>query len=103
MGILADFTSSIEPLGLDEAYLDVTHGGKGYAREVALQLKRRVREELNITASVGIAACKIVAKVASDLAKPDGLLEITSGRNAFSLLLCRLPSCLGWAGEQSRY
>jgi DNA polymerase-4 len=74
MDILKDMTPDVEPLGLDEAYLDVS--GFGLAREIALKMKRRIKQELDLTASVGIASCKVVAKVASDLAKPDGLLEV---------------------------
>jgi len=74
MDILKDITPDVEPLGLDEAYLDVS--GFGSARGIALQMKRRIKQELDLTASVGIASCKVVAKVASDLAKPDGLLEV---------------------------
>jgi len=74
MDILKDITPDVEPLGLDEAYLDVS--GFGSAREIALKMKNRVKQELDLTASVGIASCKVVAKVASDLAKPDGLLEV---------------------------
>ena len=77
MDILKDITPDVEPLGLDEAYLDVS--GFGSAREIALQMKRRIKQELDLTASVGIASCKVVAKVASDLAKPDGLLEVVPG------------------------
>ena len=77
MDILGDIAPDVEPLGLDEAYLDVTGGGS--AREIALRLKNRIRQELGITASVGMASRKVVAKVASDLAKPDGLLEVAPG------------------------
>jgi DNA polymerase-4 len=77
MDILKDITPDIEPLGLDEAYLDVS--GFGPAREIALQMKSRIKQELDLTASVGIASCKVVAKVASDLSKPDGLLEVAPG------------------------
>lgn len=81
MDILADFTPEIEPGGLDEAYLDLTGFEPLYGpvRETALQIKSRIQNELGITASIGIAACKITAKVASDLSKPDGLLEVPPG------------------------
>jgi DNA polymerase-4 len=81
MAILADFSPDIEPLGLDEAYLDVTGCEEPYgsARQLALTIKERINKELNITASVGIATCKVVAKIASDLCKPDGLLEVAPG------------------------
>ncbi len=78
MEILSDFSPHIEPLGLDEAYLDVTGCLKPYGspQQLALAIKERIKKELDITASVGIATCKVVAKIASELCKPDGLLEI---------------------------
>ena len=81
MAILADFSPCIEPLSLDEAYLDVTgfESIHGSAKQMAARIKQRVKDELGICASIGIASCKIVAKVASDLSKPDGLLEVPDG------------------------
>ena len=81
MKILADFPPHIEPLGLDEAYLDLTEYEQLYGtpRQLALAIKERICKELKITASVGIGTCKVVAKIASDLCKPDGLLEIAPG------------------------
>jgi DNA polymerase-4 len=81
MKILGDFSPYIEPLGLDEAYLDVTGYEEPYGspRQLALAIKERINKELELTASVGIATCKVVAKIASDLCKPDGLLEIAPG------------------------
>jgi DNA polymerase-4 len=81
MKILGDFSPHIEPLGFDEAYLDVTGCEEPYGslQKLALAIKERINEELKLTASVGIATCKVVAKIASDLCKPDGLLEIAPG------------------------
>jgi DNA polymerase-4 len=81
MAVLADFSPFLEPVGLDEAYLDVTgfESLHGSIRQMALAIKQRVRKELGLNASIGIASCKIVAKVASDLSKPDGLLEVARG------------------------
>ena len=78
MKILSDFSPRIEPLGLDEAYLDVTGCVDPYGspRKLALVIKKRILNELQIKASVGVATCKVVAKIASDLCKPDGLQEI---------------------------
>jgi DNA polymerase-4 len=78
MKILSDFSPRIEPLGLDEAYLDVTGCVEPYGspKKLALAIKKRILNELQIKASVGIATCKVVAKIASDLCKPDGLQEI---------------------------
>ena len=91
MEILADFSPCIEPMGLDEAYLDVTGCEEPYGsfRQMAVAIKKRVCGELGLTASVGIATCKVVAKVASDLCKPDGLLEIAPGEE--SRFLSPLP------------
>jgi DNA polymerase-4 len=105
MEILADFSPDIEPLGLDEAYLDVTGCEEPYGspRQLARAIKERINKELNITASVGIATCKVVAKIASDLCKPDGLLEIASGKEqAFlnPLPIAKLPG-VGEKTEQS--
>lgn len=84
MDVLGDFTPDLEPLGLDEAYLDMTGFELMYgpAAEVAMRIKERIRTELRITASVGIASSKVVAKVASDHCKPDGLLEVPLGGEA---------------------
>ncbi len=81
MAILADFSPCLEPGGLEEAYLDVTGCDiYGSPRQIALTLKERVKKELDLIASVGIASCKVVAKIASDLSKPDGLVEVTAGQ-----------------------
>jgi DNA polymerase-4 len=77
--IFADYTELIEPLSLDEAYLDVTEDRKGLgsARAIAEDIRRRIREECNLTASAGVSYCKFIAKLASDQNKPDGLCVIT--------------------------
>ncbi len=105
MEILGDFSPYIEPLGLDEAYLDVTGCEEPYGspRQLALAIKERIHKELEITASVGIATCKVVAKIASDLCKPDGLLQIAPGEEqAFlnPLPIAKLPG-VGKKTEQS--
>ena len=81
MAILAHFSPFLEPVSLDEAYLDVTgfESIHGSIHEMALATKQRIKDELGLCASVGIATCKVVAKVASDLSKPDGLLEVAPG------------------------
>jgi len=81
MQILGDYSPSLEPGGLDEAYLDVTGCQDcGSWRTLALKIKERIRKETGMVASVGIAACKVVAKVASDAGKPDGLIEVMPGQ-----------------------
>jgi DNA polymerase-4 len=79
--VFAEFTPLIEGLSLDEAFLDVTAslGLHGSGVEIARQVKRRILEATSLTASVGIAENKLVAKIASDLDKPDGLVEVMPG------------------------
>jgi DNA polymerase-4 len=76
--IFADYTDLIEPLSLDEAYLDVTEdrNGLGSAKAIAQDIRRRIREETRLTASAGVSYCKFIAKLASDYRKPDGLTVI---------------------------
>jgi len=77
--IFLDYTDLVEPLSLDEAYLDVTEDrrGLGSARAIAEDIRRRIREECQLTASAGVSYCKFIAKLASDHRKPDGLCVIT--------------------------
>lgn len=84
MAILSDFSPFIEPMGIDEAYLDVTgfESIHGSILQMAATMKQRIRSELGLCASVGIASCKVVAKVASDLSKPDGLIEVAPGEES---------------------
>ncbi len=81
MAILADFSPYLEPLGIDEAYLDVTgfESLHGSIRRMAEKIKSRVTAELGLCASIGIAGGKVVAKIASELSKPNGLLEVPPG------------------------
>src|SRR5229473_2759997 len=73
--IFAEYTHLIEPLSLDEAYLDVTDNLKGFATatEIAMAIRERIRAETSLTASAGISYNKFPAKLASDHRKPDGL------------------------------
>jgi DNA polymerase-4 len=77
--IFAEYTPLIEPLSLDEAYLDVTENLKGMqlATEIAEQIRARIRAETQLTASAGVSYNKFLAKIASDQRKPDGLFVIT--------------------------
>src|SRR6266403_2518208 len=74
-------TDLIEPLSLDEAYLDVSDNKTGLptATQVARTIRPQIREELNLTASAGVAPNKFLAKIASDWRKPDGLFVIQPG------------------------
>lgn len=76
--IFEEFTPLVEPLSLDEAFLDVfgSEALFGPSAEIGRQIKRRIREELHLVASVGVAPNKFLAKIASDLRKPDGFVVI---------------------------
>ncbi len=89
--IFSRYTDLIEPLSLDEAYLDVTTDkqGIGSAIEIAKNIKQAIREELNLTASAGVSVNKFVAKVASDMDKPDGLTFI--GPSSVEAFIAKLP------------
>src|SRR5215216_2065095 len=80
--IFCDYTDLVEPLSLDEAYLDVTDDrlSLGSARAIAEDIRRRIRAETGLTASAGVSYCKFIAKLASDHRKPDGLTVITPER-----------------------
>lgn len=73
------YTPLVEPLSLDEAFLDVTHSHRlfGEPADIGRRIKQEIRDELKLTASVGVAHNKFLAKVASDVSKPDGFLEIS--------------------------
>ncbi len=81
MDIYRDYTDLVEPLSLDEAYLDVTNSPhcKGSATLIAQEIRRRIAETVGITASAGVAPNKFVAKIASDWNKPDGLFLVKPG------------------------
>jgi len=78
-GIFARYTSLIQPLSLDEAYLDVTAplADKGSATAIAEEIRAAIRLETGLTASAGVSYNKFLAKLASDYRKPDGLFVIT--------------------------
>lgn len=80
--VFAEHTDLIEPLSLDEAYLDVTDNKQRIpiATEVALIIRNRIREVTDLNASAGISYCKFLAKMASDLNKPNGQAVITPAR-----------------------
>ena len=89
--IFSRYTDLIEPLSLDEAYLDVTEDklNIGSALEIAQQIKTAIRDELQLTASAGVSINKFVAKIASDINKPDGLKFI--GPSAIEAFMENLP------------
>jgi DNA polymerase IV len=84
MSLLEPLSPLIEPLGMDEAFLDMSEAVRDFddAQARARDLKSRIREELGLVASIGVAPCKVVAKVASDFEKPDGLVVVRTGEEA---------------------
>ncbi len=99
--IFERFTPLVEPLSLDEAFLDVTGSENlfGPAVEIGRQIKRAIRQELRLVASVGVAPNKFLAKIASDLEKPDGFVVVEPDR--VQEFLDPLPvTCLWGVGRQ---
>jgi DNA polymerase-4 len=84
MSILRRFTPQVEPISIDEAFLDVTGSAAlfGDGPAIARRIKDEVRAEVGLTVSVGVASTKLVAKIASDLRKPDGLVVVPVGEEA---------------------
>jgi DNA polymerase-4 len=85
--ILLDQSPLVEPLSIDEAFVDATGSQRllGSGERIAQVIRTRTREELGLGVSVGVAACKFVAKIASDMQKPDGLTVIAPGEAATRL------------------
>jgi DNA polymerase-4 len=96
MAIFRSTTPLVEPLSLDEAFLDVTEQAKRYGdpRGLAQSLKREVKTSTGLTLSIGVGANKTVAKIASDMEKPDGLVLVPPGREA--AFLAPLPVRALW-------
>lgn len=89
--IFARFTDMIQPLSLDEAYLDVTQNKPGIASatQVAREIRRLIQEETGLTASAGVSYNKLIAKLASDQNKPDGLCVVRPAEGAD--FMARMP------------
>jgi DNA polymerase-4 len=92
-GIMERFTPLVEPLSIDEAFLDVTGARRFYGegRDMALRIKEAIHRETGLTASVGVASNKFLAKLASDMDKPDGLTEVPVQRSEVLAFLAPLP------------
>ncbi|MBU2103148.1 MAG: DNA polymerase IV [Candidatus Omnitrophota bacterium] len=77
-GILENFTPCIEPAGIDEAFLDITGSSHlfGSPRDTCVRVKERIKSETKLIASVGLAPTRMAAKIASDMSKPDGFLQV---------------------------
>lgn len=100
--IFLRYTPLVEPLSLDEAFLDVRASKRlfGSAPDIAVRIKTEIRSELNLVASVGVASNKFIAKLASDLDKPDGLVVVAPGTE--QSFLDPLPiGCLWGVGKAS--
>jgi nucleotidyltransferase/DNA polymerase involved in DNA repair len=84
MEVLRRFTDLVEPVSIDEAFLDVTRSRRalGEAEAIARAVKDAIRGETSLTASVGVASSKLLAKIASDMRKPDGLVVVPPGTEA---------------------
>jgi DNA polymerase-4 len=103
MAILRRFTPRVEQISIDEAFLDVAGSEAlfGSAESIAGQIKSAVRNELELTVSVGVASSRLVAKIASELRKPDGLVVVPAGEEA--AFLAPLPIERLWGvGRQTR-
>jgi DNA polymerase-4 len=103
MRIFASYTPLVEPISLDEAFLDVTgsRDAFGDGEAIAQRIKDRVRDEVGLVVSVGVASNKLCAKVASDLRKPDALVVVPPGGEA--AFLAPLPVSRLWGvGPQAR-
>ncbi|MBY0756145.1 DNA polymerase IV [Clostridium sardiniense] len=87
--IFKEVTPLVEPLSIDEAYLDLSEGNIKDGREAALYIKKRVFKELGLTLSIGISYNKFLAKLASDWNKPNGIMEIT--KEMIPKVLLKLP------------
>ena len=93
MAILRDVTPLVEPLSIDEAFLEITGAvtTQGEARAIGEAIRGRLRRELHLTGSVGIGPNKFLAKLASDMHKPDGLTEAPCAPGAIRAFLAPLP------------
>ena len=101
--IFQRYTPLVEPLSLDEAFLDVTGSVKlfGTAEDIATKIRKEIFEKTGLTVSAGVASSKLVAKIASDLHKPDGLTIVPSGTEAE--FLAPLPIKRLWGvGKKTR-
>ena len=98
-----EYASALQAIAFDEAYLDVRERAKDFdgARRIGLEIKRRIREELKLTCSVGVAYSKTAAKTASEEKKPDGYFEIRSPEEFVRLMRERSVRALYTVGEKT--
>ena len=90
--IYLEYTNQVEPFGIDEAWLDVTdskkHGGDGYL--IAEEIRKRIKEEIGLTVSIGVSFNKVFAKLGSDIKKPDAVTVIN--KDNFKNIVWKLPA-----------
>ena len=105
MDIFRDVTSIIEPLSLDEAYLDITHivEWDGNPADYAKLLKTRVKQELGLILSVGVSTSKSISKIASDIDKPDGLVIVEPGQESKFLADLHVGKLMGIGPKTVEY
>ncbi len=98
------FTDQVEPFGIDECWLDVTGSTRlfGQGEEIAHQIRRRIKEELGLTISVGVSFNKVFAKLGSDLKKPDAVSIISKERYPEIVWPLKTSALLGVGGATSR-
>ena len=102
MALMRKYSGKFEQWGIDEAFLDVTGKVKDFAEAEALaqKIKQDIKEKQNLTASIGIGPNKLIAKVASDFQKPDGLTTVKE--EDVEKFLAPLPVCkLLWVGRKT--
>lgn len=99
--IFARFTDIIQPLSLDEAYLDVTVNKPGLASAtvIAQEIRRMIHEETGLTASAGVSYNKLIAKLASDQNKPDGICVVRPGEGAGFMAEMPVRRIMAWGGD----
>jgi DNA polymerase-4 len=102
MSIFADYSPDVQQISIDEAFIDLTGTEKlfGPARETARKIKKRVFEETGLTVSIGLAPTKYLAKLASEVNKPDGFFCIEQGKETEFMLSLPLPKVWG-IGQKS--
>lgn len=96
MAVLYDFTPDIEPISIDEAFCDITASWHlfGSPQETCMKIKKRIVDEVGLTSSIGLAPIKMAAKIASDMKKPDGFVQVAQGQ--VKEFLAPLPIRVMW-------
>lgn len=101
-GILSEFSPTIEDVGIDEAFLDISESGVTN-EEIVYKIKKRIADETGLTCSIGIAPNKLLAKIASDMQKPDGLTVISEADIATKIWPLRVRKLWGVGPKTEAY